>query len=75
MVEKYYTDIQIADLMQISLSRLRAKICHGSPLPNRIELPESRTRLWKRDEVHDWLDKYSVSSDTSKASIRRVSKK
>lgn len=74
MDEKYYTDAQIAGLLHISLSRLRAKICQGSPLPNRIEPPGTRTRLWKKDEVHQWLEKYTVSSQTTESTIRRISK-
>lgn len=74
MDEKYYTDKQIANLLHISLSRLRAKICQGSPLPNRIEPPGTRTRLWKKEEVHQWLEKFTVSTEKADSSIRRISK-
>jgi hypothetical protein len=75
MNEQYYTDVDICNLMEISLSRLRARICEGKPLPPRIEIPDSRTRLWDKQTVHSWLDKYTVSSDIEKASIRRVIRK
>ena len=75
MSEQYYTDIDVSNLLDISLSRLRARICEGKPLPPRIEVPDSRTRLWRKSKVHDWLEEYTVSSGVEKASVRRIARK
>ena len=61
MTEQYYYDTEIAYLLDISLSRLSSKIYQSEPLPARIEIPGSRTRLWNKDDVHDWLD--DIESD------------
>lgn len=58
MAEQYYSDTEIATLLGISLSRLRSKIYQGEPLPARIEIPGSRTRLWNKEDVHSWLDQF-----------------
>jgi len=58
MTEQYYYDTEIATLLGISLSRLRSKIYQGEPLPARIEIPGSRTRLWNKHDVHSWLDQF-----------------
>jgi len=59
--EKYYTDIEIAGLLGISLGRLRNKLCAGSPLPPRIQPPGCRNRLWPCQAVHDWLAQFTVT--------------
>ena len=38
----YYIDEEVADLLGISLGRLRNKLCAGNPLPPRIEPPGCR---------------------------------
>jgi len=58
MAEQYYSDTEIAALLGISLSRLRSKIYQGEPLPARIEIPGSRTRLWNKEDVHGWLNQF-----------------
>jgi len=58
MAEQYYSDTEIATLLGISLSRLRSKIYQGEPLPARIEIPGSRTRLWNKEDVHSWLNQF-----------------
>jgi predicted DNA-binding transcriptional regulator AlpA len=58
MSEQYYSDTEIAALLGISLSRLRGKVYQGEPLPARIEIPGSRTRLWSKEDVHGWLDQF-----------------
>lgn len=57
----YYTDDEVADLLGISLGRLRNKLCAGNPLPPRIEPPGCRHRLWPRQAVHDWLEQFTIS--------------
>jgi hypothetical protein len=57
----YYTDDEVADLLGISLGRLRNKLCAGNPLPPRIEPPGCRHRLWPCQAVHDWLEQFTVS--------------
>ena len=54
--ETYYTDDEVANLLGISLGRLRNKLCAGNPLPPRIEPPGCRHRLWPCQAVHDWLE-------------------
>lgn len=58
MMDQYYSDNELADLLGISLSRLRGKIYQGEPLPARIQVPGSRTRLWRKQDVHDWLAQF-----------------
>ena len=59
--EKYYTDSEIADLLGISLGRLRNKLCAGNPLPPRIQPPGCRNRLWPCQAVHNWLEQFTIS--------------
>jgi hypothetical protein len=58
---QYYTDMEIAELLGISLGRLRNKLCAGSPLPPRIQPPGCRHRLWPCQAVHDWLEQFIVA--------------
>lgn len=63
MTEEYYSDEDIASLLGISLSRLRGKIYQGDPLPARIQVPGSRTRLWAKRDVHNWLDQFKMQDE------------
>ena len=63
MTEEYYSDDDIATLLGISLSRLRSKIYQGDPLPARIQVPGSRTRLWCKKDVHCWLEQFKKQDD------------
>jgi hypothetical protein len=56
----YYTDDEVADLLCISLDRLRNKLCAGDPLPPRIEPPGCRHRLWPLQAVHEWLEEFTI---------------
>lgn len=58
----YYTDQDIAQLLGVSLGRLRNKLTEGSPLPPRIQPPGCRNRLWPREAVHVWLDQFLITS-------------
>ena len=69
----YYTDVDIAALLGISIGHLRNKVSAGHPLPPRIQPPGSRHRLWLRQAVHDWLDQFIVGGD--KRQQRRRSKR
>jgi hypothetical protein len=57
----YYTDHELADLLGISLARLRNKVSAGNPLPPRIEPPGCRHRLWPCDAVHEWLEQFTIA--------------
>lgn len=57
----YFSDDEVADLLGISLGRLRNKLCAGNPLPPRIEPPGCRHRLWPCQAVHDWLEQFTIS--------------
>ena len=59
----YYTDQDIADLLGITLGRLRNKLTAGSPLPPRIQPPECRHRLWPREAVHAWLEQFVITTE------------
>ena len=72
---EYYSDLDVAKLLNLSVGRLRNKISRGENLPRRIQPPGCRHRLWLKKEVHRWLEQYSVSSNIEKSSIRRVSRK
>ena len=56
----YYIDDEVADLLGVSLGRLRNKLCAGNPLPPRIEPPGCRHRLWPCQGVHEWLEQFTV---------------
>ena len=75
MNERYLKDEEVADLLGISLSRLRVKITYGDPLPDRIQAPGCRQRLWLREKVYNWLEMHTVASGSEKPSIRRVARK
>lgn len=69
----YYTDTEIADLLGISLGRLRNKISAGQPLPPRIQPPGCRNRLWPSQAVHVWLEQFTVTvTDPEFRSITRL---
>ena len=57
---KYYTDTEIAQLLGISLGRLRNKLSAGNPLPPYIQAPGCRNRLWSCQAVHEWLERFTV---------------
>jgi hypothetical protein len=57
----YYTDQDIAQLLGVSIGRLRNKLSVGSPLPPRIQPPGCRNRLWPREAVHAWLEQFLVT--------------
>ena len=57
----YYIDDEVADLLGISLGRLRNKLCAGNPLPPRIEPLGCRHRLWPCQRVHEWPEQFTVS--------------
>ena len=58
----FCTDPEVAELLGISLGRLRNKLSADCPLPPRICPPGSRHRLWPRDAVHAWLSQFLVCS-------------
>ena len=58
----YYRDSEVAELLGISVGRLRNKLTAGSPLPPRIQPPGCRNRLWPREAVHAWLEQFLVTS-------------
>jgi len=58
----YLSDKDVADLLGVSIGRLRNKIVAGDILPPRIEIPGSRRRLWPKDEVYGWINQFSISS-------------
>ena len=59
-MNEYYTDKEIADLMGITLQRLRNKLHAEQPLPPRIQPPGCRKRFWPVKEVHIWLENYLI---------------
>lgn len=58
---KYYTDTDVAQLLGITIGRLRNKLTTGCPLPPRIQPPGCRNRLWPRVAVHAWLDQFTIT--------------
>jgi len=69
-MSKYYTDEEIANLLGITVNRLRNKIHYEDPLPPRIEPPNCRHRLWPIDEVDLWFKEYIIRYDKDKYSNR-----
>jgi len=65
-MSSYYTDREIAALLNITVPRLRNKLNDGCPLPPRIKPPECRHRLWPKEEVHQWLNQYLEKEEPSK---------
>ncbi len=74
-LNEFYSDSEIAELLNLSMSRLRCKISAGENLPPRIQPPGCRHRLWLKEDVYKWLAQYTISTSIEKPSIRRVSKK
>ena len=66
----YYTDQDIAELLGISIGRLRNELTAGSPLPPRIQPPGCRNRLWPREVVHAWLEQFLITSVEERRSER-----
>lgn len=58
----YYTDEEMAQLLGVSLGRLRNKLCAGNPLPPRIQPPGCRHRLWPCRAVHGWLAQFTIEA-------------
>lgn len=59
---EYYTDQDVAQLLGISVGRLRNKLTAGNPLPPRIQPPGCRNRLWPCNAVHEWLQQFMVAA-------------
>jgi hypothetical protein len=62
ILEKYFTDPQLAAIIGISLGGLRNKLSRSKPASEtlRADLPQptqaaSRLRLWNKDTVREWL--------------------
>jgi len=66
--ETYYTDQDIAQLLGVSLGRLRNKLAAGNALPPRIQPPRCRNRLWPREAVHAWLEQFLITSTDDRQS-------
>lgn len=62
----YYTDQEMAQLLGISLGRLRNKLTAGSPLPPRIQPPGCRTRPWPGEAVHAWLEQFLLTDSADR---------
>ena len=69
--DDFMDDVEVANLFGISIKALRNKLSSGDMLPPRIQPPGCKTRLWPRNDVYDWLKKYTISSSDSH-SIRRI---
>jgi len=65
MSETYGDDDDVCALLRISKSRLRAKISANESLPPRIQIPESRVRLWRMSEVYNWLNKFETKDEAN----------
>jgi len=62
MTRKFLKDEDVANMLGVSIDRLRAKLSSGDLLPPRVELPGCRIRLWDEEEFFDWLKQYEVRS-------------
>lgn len=58
----YLKDKDVANLLGISLGRLRNKLVADDPLPPRICPPGCRYRLWPADAVYEWLQQFQRQS-------------
>ena len=80
MDKTYLTDTEAAKKLGISLSRLRGRIHEGTALPPRIEVPNSRIRLWDLEDIQNWLDQHKKvnhhpnSSSFAKSMIKKRSR-
>ena len=54
----YYSDADVAALLDISIGRLRNKISAGDPLPPRLQADGFRKRLWPCQAFHEWLRQF-----------------
>ena len=72
---EYLNDAEVADVLGISVKALRNKLSAGQELPPRIKPPGFNIRLWLKNDVHAWLEKYTDTGCVNNKSIRRVSRK
>lgn len=63
MKAKFLTDSDLAQLLGISIGRLRNKIVNGDALPPRLQIPGAKNRLWPADAVEEWLQQFLVKTD------------
>jgi len=68
--EDFFTDVEFAALIGITVCALRNKISAGHPLPPRVQIPGCRKRLWPRRSVIQWLEKFII--DESRGVERRA---
>jgi predicted DNA-binding transcriptional regulator AlpA len=71
----FLNDRQLAEILGISIQSLRNKISSSENLPDRVQLPGCRKRLWPTKKVYQWLEMYTVSSIENKSLIRRAIKR
>lgn len=69
--DDFLSDKELACLLGISVKALRNKISAGSKLPKRIQPPGCKTRLWRKQDVYEWLETYTVINSVENTSIRR----
>jgi predicted DNA-binding transcriptional regulator AlpA len=69
MDKTYLSDAEAAQKLGISLSRLRSRIHEGAPLPPRIEVPNSRIRLWDLEDIQNWLDQHKKIHHHSNSAV------
>ena len=69
----YYSDADVAALLDISIGRLRNKISAGDPLPPRLQVDGFRKRLWPCQAFHEWLRQFEKAQINRQrdGSIRR----
>lgn len=65
VTDYYFTDAQLAALLGISVVRLRNKVSAQEPLPPYIQPPGCRKRLWNREQVNDWLSRFTIVREGS----------
>lgn len=67
-------DKQLSEILNISVKTLRNKVLNGDPLPPYISVPKTKTRLWRRDIVFEWISQFSNEPSKSKCSTNSLPK-
>ena len=61
------SDRDVAEILGISDTRLKARISAGAPMPPFMKVPGSKFRRWDLDQVEAWMAAFTVSANANVA--------
>jgi hypothetical protein len=56
------SDRDVAEILGISDTRLKARISAGAPMPPYMRVPGSKFRRWDLDQVEVWMATFTVGA-------------